>query len=238
MTTLNKLLYKLTGGLPCRVICLGDVPYLERYYVGKVFGVTIYLHRFVSSDSERHVHNHPWRRGLSLILAGSYVEERATDMSNISRSGCLTTMTRRRWFNRVDGNTFHRIHRAEPGTWSLFMHGPRQQINGDLYGLGPKIDKGWGFFDNGQFTPHTSSPPDWHLTAHHGRHVPGRAPLRRPHPLVAKMPEYLRPSRVSSNGRGRPVREFGRKLSAGYGTTAEEFAAGARRLAKAGRGKA
>jgi hypothetical protein len=171
---INKLLYKLTAALPCRIICLDGVPYMERYYVGQVRSVTIYLHRFVSSDSEHHVHNHPWRRGLSLILAGSYLEERAVDMTGVSRSGCLTIKRRVRWFNQVNGNTFHRIHDAQPGTWSLFMHGPRQIIR---YDSGRLRAKGWGFFDLGAFKPHTSAPADWFKTAATRAHASGATPL-------------------------------------------------------------
>ena len=137
---LNKLLYKLTALLPCRLIKLDAGPYLERYYLGQLFGVTFYLHRFVSSDSERHIHNHPWKWGASLIVAGNYLEERCVDICpSIEGSGCLTSVARRRWFNRFDGNTFHRISDAKPGTWTLFFHGPRVKVGGGL--------KGWGFLE-------------------------------------------------------------------------------------------
>lgn len=172
---INKLLYKLTSRLPCRIIKLDSGrPYLERYYLGCLRGVTFYLHRFVSSDSERHVHNHPWSRGGSLILSGGYIEERCIDISpTVEGSGCVTQFAKRRWFNRVDGNTFHRIHEAEPGTWTLFFHGSRATINGQL--------KGWGFlerlFDNSVvFTVGVSSPSNWWETAPTGNKV-GRSPL-------------------------------------------------------------
>ena len=164
---INRLLYRLTAKLPCRLITLESGPYLERYYLGQLFGVTFYLHRFVSSDSEEHLHNHPWGWGASLILAGSYVEERAIDFCPCaSDSGCLTTRIHRRWYNRADGNTCHRIHDAEPGTWSLFLHGPRVIIETDL---GTRF-KGWGFFKRGYlvgshdcavFTPVVTSVLDW-----------------------------------------------------------------------------
>lgn len=172
---INRLLYKLTAGLPCRLISLDSGPYLERYYVGQLFGVTFYLHRFVSSDSERHLHNHPWSNGASIILSGSYVEEVVLDMTGADPSGVLTEKRLKSWFNRVDGNHFHRIHDAAPGTWTLFMHGARERLpNGK--------PKGWGFiecnhvgWDNGQFSgsyymptfrpqaPSTAA--DWWLTA-------------------------------------------------------------------------
>ena len=45
---IHKLLFKLTAGLRCKLIDREGAPYLERYYLGRLFGVTFYLHRFVS----------------------------------------------------------------------------------------------------------------------------------------------------------------------------------------------
>lgn len=180
----NRLLYRLTAGLPCRRIEVNSRPYLERYYVGELLGVTFYLHRFVSNDSERHVHNHPWRRGCSFILSGAYTEEIAVDVCPIAGtdSGCLTMFKRRRWFNWVGGSTFHRIHNAAPGTWTLFCHGERERV-------GPQRRlKGWGFFSTALlntdaatvFRPYAGSNgfrhTQWWNSAPAGRDV-GRVPL-------------------------------------------------------------
>ncbi|WKT59126.1 hypothetical protein Q2E61_09315 [Microbulbifer thermotolerans] len=175
---LNRLLFWLSGRLPCRQINLPSGPYLERYYLGRLFGVTFYLHRFVSSDSERHLHNHPWEWGGSVILTGSYIEERAVDLCpTAGPAGCATEMVRRRWFNRVDGNTIHRIHDAEPGTWTLFFHGPRAEVCGH--------PKGWGFLrqigdlDAGtvtMFVPYPHRHGNWWETARAGNEI-GRVPL-------------------------------------------------------------
>lgn len=142
---LDKILFKLTGGLPCRLIPRAPGrPYLERYYVGELLGATFYVHRFVSSDEEPHLHNHPWRWSRSAVLSGSYVEEVATDICPAAgSSGCVTETRKVRWWNRVDGNRFHRITQAEPGTWTLFFHGPRQRVK---VGQCSKI-KGWGFLE-------------------------------------------------------------------------------------------
>jgi len=171
---IKRLLYNLTAKLPCRLIGLDSGPYLERYYLGKVLGITFYLHRFVSSDSERHVHNHPWGWAATVILCGSYLEERVIDLCpSASESGCLTEYRTRRWFGRVNGNTFHQIHEAERNTWTLFFHGPR--VPG----------KGWGFFERMQagddvdvtvFIPHKARPTQWWLTAPWGRNA-GREAL-------------------------------------------------------------
>ena len=147
---INRLLFGLTAGLPCRLITLPSGPYLERYWLGRWFGYTAYLHRFVSPDGERHLHNHPWH-ARSLVLAGGYVEEVVTDLT---AEGPLTERHRVRWWSAVPANKFHRIAAVEPGTWTLFVHAPR--IPG----------KGWGFLQGREFTPDTTSPgPDWHRTA-------------------------------------------------------------------------
>ena len=172
---IHKILYSLTANLPCRLIDLPTGPYLERYYLGRVCGVTFYLHRFVSSDSERHLHNHPWTWGRSLILSGGYVEERATDICpHASASGCVTHQRRIRWWNRVNAATFHQIHAAKPNTWSLFFHGPRATVMRN----GRRAYKGWGFIQrqdlpDGEkvtaFFPFPSSTSKWWLTAPDGR---------------------------------------------------------------------
>lgn len=110
---IRRLLYAISGRLPCRLINDGDRPYLERYYVGRLFGLTFYLHRFVASDPARGLHDHPWARAYSFVLAGKYIEEtRAGD-----RWVC--------WFNRLTGDSFHRIVLPDgaPHVWTLFCHG-------------------------------------------------------------------------------------------------------------------
>ena len=164
---MNKLLYWLAGFLPVRLIQLDGRPYLERYYLGQLFGVTFYLHRFVSSDTERHLHNHPWKWGRAIVLAGGYVEEFVRDLCPLAGSnGCVTDHRYIGFWNRVDGNSFHRIAAASPGTWTLFFHGPRQMI---LRG-GASVPKGWGFLERLDcedgptltvFRPFPSGEPGW-----------------------------------------------------------------------------
>ena len=145
---INKLLYKLSDRLPCRLINReGGLPYLERYYVGELFGVTFYLHRFVADAEEKHLHNHPWTWSRAAVLAGSYIEEVATDICPFATpaggSGCITEMRKIRWWNKINGNHFHRIVKIEPGTWTLFFHGARQRVK---VGQCSKL-KGWGFLE-------------------------------------------------------------------------------------------
>lgn len=159
---MRRFLYWLSGKLPCRLIKSGDAPYLERYYVGKWFGVTVYLHRFVGADGDRHVHDHPWHHSAAWVLAGGYVEERLQHFD--LRAGgwvCRLRDIKRGRVNIIRGATFHRIVRVEPETWTLFMHGSR--------------GKGWGFLEHTNTADNigvlyhqpynTAAFKDWHRSA-------------------------------------------------------------------------
>jgi hypothetical protein len=169
---IRRLLYRYTAGRPCRLISRdGESRYLERYYVGQLLGLTVYLHRFVAEDADEEVHDHPFR-ALALCLAGGYEEERAV---LCGRTGWQDRRRRMRpgRINFIDLRTFHRIHRTRPETWTLFVHGPRR--------------KGWGFlkpiFDDDLFVsgvlyhqPLPPSDPEWWRTAPLGRDA-GREPM-------------------------------------------------------------
>lgn len=79
----------------------------------------IYLHRFHRSDSDRELHNHPWRWSCSLVLAGGYVEERRSGDAVISRR---VTPGRFNWIGHDD---FHRVDLIEKDAWTLFVVGPK-----------------------------------------------------------------------------------------------------------------
>ena len=132
MLTWKFWLYWLTGHLRCRIIQgeSGD-PYLERYHLFRLpGGGSVYIHRFVASDPDRGLHNHPWRWSLSLIMAGGYDELRLQRASG-------GPQVVKRWYgpgavNRIGGDDYHRILLAQgTETWSLFAHGGKC--------------KGWGF---------------------------------------------------------------------------------------------
>ena len=119
----QRFLFFTSGFLPVRFIKINNQPYLERYYLCKVLGFTFYLHRFVSGDSERSVHNHPWKSGGSLVLCGSYVESRVVDICPwADETGCILKTHVVSVYNAVNGNVFHRIDTAMPNTWTLFFH--------------------------------------------------------------------------------------------------------------------
>jgi hypothetical protein len=133
---IERLLEALTGRLPCRLIDgEGGEPYLERYYVGGLFGWHAYLHRFVDSDPDRGLHDHPWGRALSLVLVAGYDEIRGEPDGVSTRR-----FVRPGRINWLKGSDFHRVVlRDRRPAWTLFLHGPRI--------------KGWGFVQGGVYRP-------------------------------------------------------------------------------------
>lgn len=123
LNLMDRLLLWLTRNRPIRYIDIDGNDYLERCYIGQLFGWTFYLHRFVSADSERRLHNHPWRRSFGLVLSGGYVEERLDRLCCFE--GMVTYQRKIRLFNWITSSTFHRILRPKPFSWTLFGHGPR-----------------------------------------------------------------------------------------------------------------
>jgi hypothetical protein len=169
-----RLLYKLTGLLRCRIIRGNHgEPYLERYHLFRLpRGGGVYLHRFLASDPDRGLHDHPWDRAMGLVLSGGYEELR------LSLTGSGEEVASRRLypgaFNNIRGDDFHRIVLPEEReAWTLFGHTRKY--------------KDWGFVNldaEGQrdYQPHdaVTHEPDhqqWWHTAPRGRHA-RREPLR------------------------------------------------------------
>lgn len=169
---MNRLLYWISGRLPCRIIDDKGIPYLERYYLGTLLGVRFYLHRFVGSDPDSGLHDHPWPWAGSVVLKGWYYEE--------LRGGSSVKLRRVRWFNWLTGDTFHRVilpvkdwNEFSP-CWTLFFHRAA-------------YTKPWGFLrpiENETpmlWWPHnypngdgTGTPGAWWLTVPKGRDEPRR----------------------------------------------------------------
>lgn len=172
----RRFLYWLTARLRARLICIDDRPYLERYYLGRVFGVTCYLHRFVAPDQDRSVHDHPWQWAGSLVLAGHYLEEVVRWFT--PDAGWCSRYVRRCWWrpNLMNARTLHRIHSAAPDTWTLFMHGDRC--------------KRWGFLEHMQHGALTGALYRQHLDDQATIGWEQSAPLGRD---VGRMPYPLPP---------------------------------------------
>ena len=127
-----RLLMWLTRRLPARAIRLDGRRYIERYHLGVVAGVTMYLHRYLGADADRHLHHHPWQWSLGIPLVGGYTEERLVRLC--PRTGLRTRLRRvgHWWPNLITARTFHRVAAIEPGTWTLFVHAPRHASWGFL----------------------------------------------------------------------------------------------------------
>lgn len=64
----------LLSGRPHQIIGSVDNPFLHRWYVIPPNPwVKVYVHKFIRSDDDRALHDHPWSF-VSLILRGGYVE--------------------------------------------------------------------------------------------------------------------------------------------------------------------
>lgn len=96
-------------------------PYLLRWYLiprNPVFNV--YLHKFMRSDDDRALHDHPWPNA-SFLLLGSYIEHRILAGGVHSRRVLRAGQWRIRWLGRVA----HRIELYDGPCWTLFITGPR-----------------------------------------------------------------------------------------------------------------
>jgi len=168
---MRAFLYWLTGHLPCRIISDGERPYLERYYLFTLLGWRFYLHRFVGSDPDRGLHDHPWSRAFSIILAGWYWEH--------TRSGTH----RVKWFNTLTGDTFHRVVLPLKGmTRGLADYNPRATDYEPCWTLffhRAEYVKEWGFLRGQVFIPYVRTRNDetayWWKRVPKGRNEPRRA---------------------------------------------------------------
>ena len=159
----EKILLALTARMPARAIDLDGRHYIERYHIGrfKRLRVTFYLHRYLNSDGDRAVHDHPWRAAIGIPLIGGYNEEVLTGLDTVK--GWDSKMVRRHLFrwNIMGPLHFHRIAWVKPGSWTLFI-----TIN---------RFKGWGFFrqENGHVfysQPYdVGSTKNWHEEACTGK---------------------------------------------------------------------
>ena len=96
-----------------------ETPYMQRWWViprNRFFN--IYLHRFLRSDDDRALHDHPWVN-FSYLLEGSYTEW------SIAAGGVhhKWIATQGSWkFRRA--KTAHRVELHAGTCWSLFVTGP------------------------------------------------------------------------------------------------------------------
>lgn len=117
-------------------------PYITRVLLPRVFGIRPLLHRIHKPDSDRAMHNHPWRWAFSVVLAGSYDEERPVK----GRESFVQTRRVSRW-NLIRSTDFHRISHLHGEVWTLFITGPRIQDWGFR-------ERAWGSGNGWRVTPH------------------------------------------------------------------------------------
>jgi len=71
----HRWLRTLLSGKPHFVIGSGENPYLLRWFlIPRNTKLNIYLHKFLQSDDDRALHDHPWWF-FSFIIRGGYHEE-------------------------------------------------------------------------------------------------------------------------------------------------------------------
>lgn len=113
-----------------------------------------YLHFFFRGDEDREVHNHPWRRAVSLILVGGYKEYRWVSKyqkfsEHILKPGSL---------NLIGKKDFHRVELDQAvGCWTLFFSMDRmEESNGqDWHFLDTSTGEmiPWGSWDSRRSKP-------------------------------------------------------------------------------------
>ncbi len=115
---------------PLRGYTIADLstgePYITRVLLPRIpwLNMRPMLHHIHRADHERDLHNHPWTFAFSIVLRGSYDEERLCNHEH----GCEKVTSRTvRWFNFIRGGDFHRITRLHGDVWTLFVTGPRTQ---------------------------------------------------------------------------------------------------------------
>lgn len=179
---MNKLLYKISGLLPCKII-KGEngQPYLERYMVarwGKDGEHTLFLHRFLDSDSDKGIHDHPWD-SKSFIVAGGYEEERLiveNGQEKVIKRDVLPLS-----FNIIKKDDFHRIVlKKKVPAWTLFYHGPRVKDWGFQYYNFISKKNGSTQIQKGKFVPavdktnvdKSAVEEKWEKTAYKGNKAP------------------------------------------------------------------
>lgn len=193
----NEQMLALTAKMPCKQI---NIPanstdegalfcdrafnyfkgYIQRYYAGTFSdNKDLWLHRFLTADSERHLHSHGFNF-VSVMISGRY-EEEFIDRSTKKIGWRITTPEEQALTfealeracmrfghgikavhpisnnflaccaqqNTIDVFDWHRITSVEPGTWTALV------VDADRLAV-------WSFQDdNGKLEHRDSSPRDW-----------------------------------------------------------------------------
>lgn len=132
---------------PNLIIGTADNPYLLRWYlIPKNRFLNIYLHKFMRSDEDRALHDHPWA-SCSIILKNGYREHLPNNVVKIRRAGNIV-FRRASQAHRVE---LHRIpaprtHKSDMVDSFCYAMGIRSKPKPawTLFITGPKVRE-WGF---------------------------------------------------------------------------------------------
>lgn len=115
-----KLLRVATSRCPDVVIGGEADPYMLRWWlIPRTRFFNIYLHRFLRSDDDRALHDHPWWN-VSLLLEGEYTEH------TIAAGGVNQRTVRKAGEMKARGaKSAHRIEIHAGPCWTLFITGPK-----------------------------------------------------------------------------------------------------------------
>ncbi|CAE6811362.1 hypothetical protein R69746_05635 [Paraburkholderia aspalathi] len=121
MKLAERIIARVTRRAPDIIIGDRADPYLIRWWViprNRFFN--IYLHRFMRSDDDRALHDHPWAN-LSILLRGMYAEH------TIAAGGVNVRTVRQagQWKFRPFGSAAHRLELIDGECWTIFVTGPR-----------------------------------------------------------------------------------------------------------------
>lgn len=114
MSILDRLIRHATRRPPDKVIGGPDRPYLLRWHLVRTRLLGIYLHRFLRSDDDRALHDHPWAN-VSILLRGEYTEH-TPEGSSVLRAPRIRV--------RLSARLAHRIELHAGPCWTLFIRGP------------------------------------------------------------------------------------------------------------------
>lgn len=134
--------HRLVSGKPHQIIGSGSNPYMHRWYLVPTNPwVKVYVHKFLRSDDDRALHDHPWSF-VSVILRGGYVE--------ISESSeHKTTLLCRSSIFDVRSPFWRRAIVFRPATYrhrvSLLINQGVEQPCWTLIVTGPHVRE-WGFW--------------------------------------------------------------------------------------------
>lgn len=174
----NRALFALSGWLKAKAIKgPNGEPYLERYMLARWGDRALFLHRFLASDPDRGLHDHPWDSSASLIVCGGYQEKRL-----VKKNGKIWMVVRDLKagdVNRIRGNDFHQVVlKPKTPAWTIFYHGPRVKTWGFAIPEGGST-MSEGEFKSSRYDVYAEEKPEtkWEHEAPRGKNLPGRMPV-------------------------------------------------------------